>query len=98
MRTIADPAEIEELVLSLLYADDMAIICESTEELEVIVTKLDYVLHQWGLEVSPEKTEVLSIDRYDRAGLPDITLRDQDLKNVYFLLTFFLVRQSSLIV
>ena len=46
------------------------------------MTKLDHVLKQWGLEVSPEQTDVLSIDRYDRAGLPDITLRGHELKNV----------------
>ena len=82
VRTVADPAEIEELVLSLLYADDMAIVCENSEDLEAIVTRLDEVLCQWGLEVSPEKTEVLSIDRFGRAEMPDIAIRGQKIKNV----------------
>ena len=82
VRTIADPAEIEQLILSLLYADDMAIVCDDPHDLEKIVVKLDEVLRQWGLEVSPEKTEVLSIDRYGRADMPEIVLREHKISNV----------------
>jgi len=80
--TIARPDEVHELVVSLLYADDMAIVCDDRVAIERIVTRLDDVLQQWSLEISPEKTEVLTIDRNGRAGKPDISLRGETLKNV----------------
>ena len=40
----ADAAYIEELIVSLLYADDMAIVCKNSKDLETIVTRLDEVL------------------------------------------------------
>ena len=82
VRTIADPKEIEQLIVSLLHADDMAILCDDSKDLENIVTRLDEVLMRWGLEISPEKTEVLTIDRYGRAGKPNIILRGKKVKNV----------------
>ena len=41
VRTLEEPDEIKELVLSLLYADDMAIVCDNPRALEQIVVKLD---------------------------------------------------------
>ena len=39
VRTLAEAEEIEELILSLLYADDMAIVCEDPQALKKIVVK-----------------------------------------------------------
>ena len=74
--------EIEEVLLALLYADDMAIVCDDAEALKRTVVKLEEVMHQWGLEVSAKKTEVLSVDRNDKQTPPDISLHGQPLKNV----------------
>ena len=83
VRTFAEEGEIQELSLSLLYADDMAIVCEDVRTLERIVTGLDEVMFVWGLEVSSEKTEVLSVDRFSSTTPPDISLRGHRLKNVF---------------
>ena len=40
----ADAADIEQLIVSLLYADDMAIVCKTSKDLETIVARLDEVL------------------------------------------------------
>ena len=44
VRTLEEPDEIEELILSLLYADDMAIVCDNPRALEQIVVKIDEVM------------------------------------------------------
>ena len=82
VKTIERPNEVEELILSLLYADDMAIVCDDKDDLERTVVRLDEVLQRWCLDVSPEKTEVLTIDRHGRVGVPEIALRGHALENV----------------
>ena len=52
----------------------------------------------WGLEVSPEQTEILSVDRNSRTNPPNITLRGQRLKNVEkfkYLGTYFTARPMA---
>ena len=69
--------EIEEVLLALLYADDMAIVCDDADALNDTVVKLDEVMQQWGLEISAKKTEILSVDRNDKQNAPEINLRGQ---------------------
>ena len=97
-RTLAEAEEIDELILSLLYADDMAIVTEDPLCLEKIVVKLDEVMSLWGLEVSPEKTEILTVDRNSKTNPPSITLRGKKLKNVEkfkYLGTYFTARPMA---
>ena len=98
VRTRAEAEEIDESILSLLYADDMAIISEEDPRcLEKIVVKLDEVMSQWGLEVSPEKTEI-SVNQNLRTNPPNITLRGQKLENVEkfeYLGTYFTARPMA---
>jgi len=60
----------------------MAIVRDDKEAIERIVTRLDDVLQRWSLEISPEKTEALADDRQGEAGVPNINLRGETLKNV----------------
>ena len=74
--------ELEETILALLYADDMSITCDDASTLERIVCRLDEVFYEWGLVISQEKTEVLTIDRRDQMALPAISLRGEAIKQV----------------
>ena len=58
------------------------IVCDNPRALEQIVVKLDEVMSLWGLELSPEKTEIMSVDRFSKTDPPSISLRGQKLKNV----------------
>ena len=60
----------------------MAIVCVNANDLQQTVVRLDEVMQTWGLEVSAKKTEVMSIDRHERAPKPDIIIRDRKLRNV----------------
>ena len=93
-----EESEIEEVILSLLYADDMAIVCDDADSLNETVTKLDDVLQQWGLEMSAKKTEVLTVDRHESSSKPNIVIRNQPLKNVQefkYLGTIFTSKPTS---
>ena len=79
MRTLAEEGEIEELILSLLYTDDMAIVCEDPWALERIVMRPDEVMSMWGLGKSPEETEELSVDRFSSTTPSDVSLRGHRL-------------------
>jgi sorting nexin-29 len=81
-KRVTSPDEIKETVLALLYADDMAIVCDDASALARIVRRLDSVLYEWGLVISQEKTELLSIDRHNRSEPPAIELRGQPIKSV----------------
>ena len=99
--TLNRPDEVEELILSLLYADDMSILCDDKGDLERTVTHLEDVLPRWCtcLDISPEKTEVMTMDRHGRVGLPQINaFRGRALKNVEefkYLGTYFTNRPTE---
>ena len=58
------------------------IIRAGKEEIDRTVVRLDEMLEQCGLGTSPEKTEVLTIDRDHRVREPELAVRGQTLKNV----------------
>ena len=60
----------------------MAIACDNKEDIEHIVQEVDVVLRRWCLEVSADKTEVMTVDRFDRSGQPQVHIQGQTLKNV----------------
>ena len=74
--------EIEELVQILLYADDMAIVCDCEKGLVKLVKKLDEVTQAWCLDISQEKTKILTVTRTKNAPPINISLRNEDLENV----------------
>jgi len=57
--------EISDLVQILLYADDIAVVCDSAAGLERLVTNLDRVTQAWHLDISQKKSEILSVDRFN---------------------------------
>ena len=57
------PDDLEQLIQILAYADDMAIVCDSADGLERLVTRLDEVCQAWQLDISTSKTEVMTVDR-----------------------------------
>ena len=74
--------EIEELIQILLYADDMAIVCDSERGLVKLVERLDEVTQRWRLDISQKKTEVMTVTRAKNPPPIHITLRGETLKNV----------------
>ena len=46
--SINSAGEIEDLILSLLYAGDMAIVCDDKDDTQRIVQRLDETLQRWG--------------------------------------------------
>ena len=76
------PNELFDLVQLLLYADDMAIVCDSANGLTRLVTILDNVTQAWHLDISQKKTEILSVDRFNSQQQPSITLRNQQIQQV----------------
>ena len=65
------------------YADDMALIAESRNELQHMLTVLDEACERWGMRISVEKTKVLAVgEQQDPAELSSILLQDQALEEV----------------
>ncbi len=64
------PDELLQLVQILLYADDMAIVCDSAEGLNRLVTSLDKVTQAWHLDISQKKTKILTVDRFNTQPEP----------------------------
>ena len=76
------PDELFEFVQILLYADDMAIVCQSPQGLSQLVLSLDRVTQDWHLDISQPKTKVLSVDRNNTQPQPSITLRGVKIAQV----------------
>jgi len=76
------PNELFDLVQLLLYADDMAIVCDSADGLTRLVTSLDNVTQAWHLDISQKKTKILTVDRFNSQQQPSITLRNQKIEQV----------------
>ena len=74
--------ERDALVQILLYADDMVLMCDTTQGLVEMVTRLDAVTQQWGLDISQPKTKILSIDRNDSVPPFSISLRGEEIEHV----------------
>ena len=60
----------------------MAVICNTPNGLNTLVTSIDNISQAWGLDISQEKTEIMSVDRNNTHPTPSITLRNQKLKQV----------------
>ena len=74
--------ELKELIQQLLYADDMSILCDDAKGLNRLVQRLDETTQEWGLEISQEKTKILTTDRSGNAPIPKIELRGEEIENV----------------
>ena len=74
--------EFDLLIRDLLYADDMAILCDTARGLTRLVKALDKETQAWGLCISQEKTKILTIDRTKKAPKPKIKLRGEEIKEV----------------
>ena len=79
---VTQPEEFDELIQQLLYADDMAILCDDADGLTRLVCRLDEVTQQWGLSISQEKTKILTVDRKGNSSKPNITLRGEIIEIV----------------
>ena len=68
----------------LLYADDIALACDTAEKLREAVTTMDATFLRWGLTISTKKTKVLGVGRNAAAQAADsvITLRGDPLEVV----------------
>jgi hypothetical protein len=67
----------------LMYADDMALTCPSSKELVQFLQCMDDVCAEAGLCINAGKTEVMSVDRFQRDPLPaPIVLRGGAVKLV----------------
>ena len=70
------------LVQILLYADDMAIVCDSAKGLERLVQRLDVITQKWLLDISQKKTKLMTVDHDHTGDLPVVTLRGKAIKAV----------------
>ena len=76
------PGQIDLLLQILLYADDMAIVCDSAEGLERLVFALESATQRFLLPINQSKTKLLSIDPLHVDRKPSITLRGVSLEHI----------------
>ncbi len=73
-----------EMLLQMLYADDLVVMARSADELQARMQLLDDVMQQWGLESSLDKTVVMVTkpDGVVEQAAPRVVLRGTELKCV----------------
>ena len=50
-----------EIAWALMYADDIALMCETEEQMQAALELVDCTFSQWGLELSIKKTKVMGV-------------------------------------
>jgi hypothetical protein len=81
-------------LLSLMYADDIAVMCQNIQDLEKFIKAFEKVTQRFGLTMNIKKTCVMSLKQFERttcntkkkteiADVPfDITIRNQKIEKV----------------
>lgn len=70
-----------ELLLALLYADDLVVICESEEALRVVMARLEAVTRKYGLIISVKKTKKLAMNTPE-TDLAELYLGNEKIEQV----------------
>ena len=71
-----------EVVSSIRYADDTALLAESEQELQDVVTKLSVLGGEYGLKVNKLKTKVMVISKQTPVPRVNIVIEGMQLKQV----------------
>lgn len=65
-----------------MYADDMAIVCNTAKGLKRLVQRLDEITQKWLLDISQKKTKLMTVDYEGKDDRPVVKLRGQPIKAV----------------
>ena len=69
-------------IQDVLYADDLAMVAETREEMHHMVNVLDRICTRWGMSISGGKTKLLAVREQQPGEQPPITLKGQALEEV----------------
>ena len=69
-------------IQDVLYADDLAMVAETREEMQHMVNVLDRTCTRWGMSISGGKTKLLAVREQQPGEQPPITLKGQALEEV----------------
>ena len=67
-------------IQDVLYADDLAMVAETREEMQHMVNVLDRTCTRWGMSISGGKTKLRAVREQQPGEQPPITLKGQALE------------------
>ncbi|CAF4074483.1 unnamed protein product [Adineta steineri] len=82
-------------ILNLLYADDLVVMCETTNDLEIFINTFEIITQEYGLVMSVKKTCIMTLQQYEEDQMRkvlknlevnhpiiDLNIRNQKIDNV----------------
>ena len=70
----------KDMIVHLMYADDMALLASSPEALQHMILKLEEVTQAWGMCISVPKTKIMSLSRpHGTQQMHDINIRGDNV-------------------
>ena len=73
---------LEEIAWVLMYADDIALVTETEQQMQSALEAVDQVFTQWGLEINAKKTQVMPLGKLADSQKPSIMLERGQIESV----------------